>query len=466
MGTSAVKVAVVEEGTGRLLAEAQSPVQREMALSAPNPGWAEQDPQEWVRHVVSAVHSLPAGLRADAQAIGIAYQMHGLVLCDAEGNPSRPSIIWCDSRAGQQGRELLEALGEDYVSQRLWNAPGNFTLAKVAWVARNEPEAMSRWAMLPGDWLAFRLTGEPRTTASGLSEMIGWDFLDDCPADAAWQATGASLSNRPPLVGTFAEQGRLSSSAAAELGLPQGIPVTYRAGDQPNGALALGVMDSGEAAITAGTSGVIYAVSDARSPGISQGVNRFLHGNGAIGTLFCLNGAGSAFAWIRRTLFPGLSFEELADLAFSIPVTDLCFYPFGNGEERILGSNPGAGWAGLDFHRHGPAEMARSLLQGIAFSFCLGVQAMPGVNLRKLRACRANLLLSDGFAQLLADILQAEIELVETNGAAGAARAAGVAIGAFASPEEASRNGQPLLGRVLPGSESGGFARWMQSLPQ
>ncbi len=410
LGTSSIKAALVE-ADGRILATAQAPEHGEHAISAPHPGWAEQDPREWWRLTQEALNTLrlkaPEAFAA-AVCTGIAYQMHGLALVDANLEPTRPAIIWCDSRATESGERIAAELPD--FPARTGSHPGNFTASKIRWVANHEPEALGQAAsiLLPGDYLASKLGAPVATTPSGLSEMMLWDFDRGAPYAEGQSATGANASQWPELLPTFGDQGG---------------GITYRAGDQPNNALAMGVLQPGEVAATAGTSGVLFSVLPNLPSEPNQAANAFLHVNGTVGMLLCLNGAGSAYSWFRRTLAPGLTFPELNALAESAQALDLRMLPFGNGAERMLGqANPGASFAGIDFARHGLAELARATLDGVAFALAYG-QLLSG-SVTRVRAARANLFLCDLFAQTMANLLGATVERVEADGAVGAAMGA------------------------------------------
>ena len=440
LGSSSVKVALVDHVSGRTVASAQYPP-TEMPIDAPRPGWAEQDPDLWWHALHHALGILSE--RVDLQevtAIGIAYQMHGLVCVDREGRVLRPAVIWCDSRAVATGERAFHELGSDFCLQHYLNSPGNFTAAKLRWLQEHEPELYGRIhkIMLPGDYLAMRLTGEITTTLSGLSEGILWDFQTDRPAEHLldhWQIDPGLL---PPHRGSFDSTGQVSAAAATELGLRTGTPLTYRAGDQPNNAFSLGVMRAGEVAATAGTSGVVYGVTDRVGYDPKSRVNTFAHVNHTaaqtrLGVLLCINGTGIANAWTRR-LTQETDYEALNRLAAGVApgAEGLRVLPFGNGAERMFENRSlDAQISGLDYLRHDRSHLYRATLEGIACSFRYGMDILKenGVQPSVIRAGRANLFLSPTFRETLATLTGSRIELYNTDGATGAARGAAVGMG-------------------------------------
>lgn len=453
IGSSSVKVALLDVDSGAPLATAFSPSE-EMAMQAPKPGFAEQDPDMWWKELQNAIVKLqqknafdPAAIKA----IGISYQMHGLVCVDKNMVPVRPSIIWCDSRAVAYGQQALEGLGAAYCLGCCLNSPGNFTASKLYWVKQHEPENYKRIhkIMLPGDYIALKLTGRANTTVSGLSEGILWNFRDNKIADRLLDYYGIDKDLLSPVVPTFGDQGKVNSEAAAFLGLRSGIPVTYRAGDQPNNAFSLNVLKPGEVAATAGTSGVVYGITDQVSFDNHSRVNSFVHVNHTeqqhrYGVLLCINGTGSLNSWLRKEVFAGSSYESMNEQAAEVAIGSdgLRFYPFGNGAERILrNADPGAGLRGLQFTRHGRAHMARAAQEGIVFSLYYGMTIMRdmGMPLKTIRAGYANMFLSDVFSSAFANTSGCTVELYNTDGAVGAARAAGKGAGVFSSFEEAFR---------------------------
>ena len=384
------------------------------------------------------------------RAIGISYQMHGLVCIDKELKPLRDAIIWCDSRAVPYGERAFNNLGSDLCLGHLLNSPGNFTASKLAWVKDNEPELFDKIykIMLPGDYIALKLSGECNTTASGLSEGMLWDFQENRPAKFLMDYFGFPESVLPTVVPTFSVQSQVCRAAAEELGLKEGTPIGYRAGDQPNNALSLNVFNPGEIAATAGTSGVVYGVLGDVNYDPKSRVNTFAHVNhtaeaNRLGVLLCINGTGILNAWMRRTVAPeGISYAEMNDLMAAVPIGSegVSVIPFGNGAERVLENREiGASIHGVNFNKHGKAHLMRAAQEGIVFSFCYGMEIMRemGMDIQKIHAGRANMFLSDIFRQTLASTSGASIELLETDGSVGAAKGAGMGCGFYKDHDEA-----------------------------
>ena len=450
VGSSSVKASLLVIETGTCAGDAHYP-KTEQVIESPEQGFAEQDPQCWYDTAKQSVKDAMAEAGAkpeDVKAIGIAYQMHGLVCVDKDQNVLRPAIIWCDSRAVPYGEEAFETLGAEQCLGHLMNSPGNFTAAKLAWVKENQPEIYSKIdkIMLPGDWLAMKLTGEAATTASGLSEGMLWDFKEETPAKFLMDHWGIDESLLPKIVPTFGQQGCLTEDVAAEFGLTAGTPVSYRGGDQPNNALSLNVLNPGEIVATAGTSGVVYGVTEQKKYDPQSRVNTFAHVNHStknprLGVLLCINGTSSFIAWLKRTL-DNISYQEMDEVIEDIPIGSdgLIALPFGNGAERVLGNREiGAQFANIDFKRHSRAHMCRALQEGVVFSFMYGMEVMAetGIELKTIRAGFANMFMSDVFCKTLAGVSGATIELYKTDGALGAARGAGYGAGVFQTMEDA-----------------------------
>lgn len=483
IGSSSVKAALVEVATGKVLARVTAPA-TEMGMAVPSPGWAEQNPEDWYRYVVEATQDILARTqvqREDIKAVGIGYQMHGLVLVDAAHEVVRPSIIWCDGRAVDTGEQAFRGIGPATCLGHCLNSPGNFTAAKLKWVAENEPDNYARaaYAMLPGDYLALRLTGEVNTTVTGLSEGVFWDFSENKLAGLVLEEMGIDADKIPPVVPAVGRQGVLKASAAAELGLPVGTVVGYRAGDQPNNALSLNVLTPGEVAATGGTSGVVYGVTNQLAYDSGQRVNSFAHVNHEgdtprIGVLLCINGAGILHRWVKNVLGADMSYEEMEALAQAAPAgcNGLHFLPFGNGPERMLGNrNVGAHLLHLDLNRHDRTHLVRAGLEGVAFAFVYGMKVMEelGVDLSSIRVGNDNLFQSRVFSSTIATLTGATIEVHNTTGAVGAALAAGVSVG-LADDLEAAVGRQEVLDTIRPANEREAlleaYERWSSSLIQ
>ena len=452
IGSSSVKASLVDAQSGRCVASAFYP-KSEAAIIAVRPGWAEQDPASWWENLKLATADIMASSAVcpkDIKAIGISYQMHGLVCVDKDKNPLRPSIIWCDSRAVPYGQKAFDALGHEQCLSHLLNSPGNFTASKLAWVKENEPELYSKIykIMLPGDFIAMKLTGEICTTISGLSEGMMWDFSESRTAKMLLDYYGIDESLIPEIRPTFAEQGRVSAAAAAELGLAEGIPVTYRAGDQPNNALSLNVFNPGEIASTAGTSGVVYGVLGEVNYDPKSRVNTFAHVNHTseqtrLGVLLCINGTGILNSWMKRNVAPeGISYAEMNELAATAPIgsAGVSILPFGNGAERMLENREvGSSIHGVNFNVHNKAHLLRAAQEGIVFSFKYGIEVMEqmGMNVNKIHAGHANMFLSPIFRDTLAGVTGAVIDLYDTDGSVGAAKGAGIGAGIYRDNNEA-----------------------------
>ena len=453
IGTSSVKASIVDAQTGQTVASAQYP-DAEAPITSKQAGWAEQEPEMWWDELKQATKRVAekAGSLADVAAIGISYQMHGLVCVDKAGKPLRPSIIWCDGRAVPYGNAAFEAIGGDKCLEHLLNSPGNFTAAKLAWVKENEPEIYAQIdkIMLPGDYIAMRLSGgDKKTTVSGLSEGIFWDFKNNEVSKDVMNYFGFSENLIAEIVPTFSVQSTVCQAIADELGIPVGTPISYRGGDQPNNALSLNVMKPGEIAATGGTSGVVYGVLGEVNYDKLSRVNTFAHVNhgegGAtrLGVLLCINGTGILNAWMRRTVAPeGMSYPEMNDLAETAPVgaDGLTVIPFGNGAERVLqNENVGASIHGINFNIHKKAFLIRAAHEGIAFSFAYGMQIMKdmGMEISTIKAGHANMFLSPLFCRTLASVTGATIELYETDGSVGAAYGAGIGAGIYKDSDEA-----------------------------
>ncbi len=451
IGSSSVKVSLLNLTNGKSAASAFYPSE-EMPITAVKPGWAEQDPSMWWDNMKKALADVLAASKIDRsaiKAIGISYQMHGLVALDKDGKVVRPSIIWCDSRAVDIGDRAFADLGSNFSLAHYLNSPGNFTASKLKWVMENEPDLFSRIykIMLPGDYIAYKLSGRMQTTITGLTEGIMWDFKKDDLANELFNYYGFSTSLIPELVSVFSEQAVISSSMAKELGLPEGIPISYRAGDQPNNAFSLNVLEPGEVAATAGTSGVVYGVSEHLVKDDLSRVNTFAHVNHTeaqrrLGILLCINGTGILNSWLRRNVANNIDYPAMNDEAMKSPVGagGVLFYPFGNGAERVLeNADPGAAVKGLNFNIHNRSHLLRAAQEGIAYSFRFGVDIMAemGIQTSIVRAGKANMFLSPLFRQTMANVLNARIELYDTDGALGAARGAALGAGIYKNAAEA-----------------------------
>ena len=462
IGSSSVKASLVNAESGKCVSSAFFP-KTEAEIIAVKPGWAEQNPENWWENLKLATQAVLADARVDAadiKAIGISYQMHGLVCVDKDQKVLRPAIIWCDSRAVPYGQKAFETLGEELCLSHLLNSPGNFTASKLAWIKENEPAVYEKIykIMLPGDYIAMKLSGTICTTVSGLSEGMFWDFKNNRVADFLMKYYG------------------FDSSLIADI-----RPVTYRAGDQPNNALSLNVFNPGEIASTAGTSGVVYGVNGEVNYDPKSRVNTFAHVNHTaeqtrLGVLLCINGTGILNSWVKRTVAPeGISYSDMNILAAQAPIgsAGISILPFGNGAERMLENREtGCSIQGINFNQHGKQHIIRAAQEGIVFSFKYGIDIMEqmGIPVQKIHAGKANMFLSPLFRETLAGVTGAVIELYDTDGSVGAAKGAGIGAGIYKDNNEAFATLEKLEiiepGQADRQAYADAYARWKQYLMQ
>lgn len=484
LGSSSIKVSVLDAEEGAIIASSTYP-ENEMEIQSPVAGWAEQDPELWWSNLKIAIKKL-AEKDIDLlkiEAIGVSYQMHGLVLVDDQHRVLRPSIIWCDSRAVSIGEDAFQAMGGEHILPKILNSPGNFTASKLAWVKENEPDIYRRIhkIMLPGDFLVMKLTNEYSTTATGLSEGIFWDFEEKKISSDVLNVYNFDKRHIPEIEPSIGSKLTLSDQAAKELGLKKGVQLSYRAGDQPNNAFSLNVLHPGEIAATAGTSGVIYAVTDKNVFDKKSRINTFMHVNSTErnprnGVLICVNGTGILYSWLKKLLNSGtesIDYEQMNVMVDSVEpgANGLQCLPFGNGAERIFENRIiGSHFLHLDFNRHTNAHLLRSSLEGIAFALNLGFEMLGelGVPQKAIRAGNANLFLSKSFREIFVNVTGTELELYDTDGAAGAARGAALGVGYYETPEAAFKN-LDLIERISPSQTLQSeykehFDRWKESI--
>jgi xylulokinase len=453
LGTSSIKVSVIDSATQQCICTVQYP-EKETEVIVEKAGWAEQSPDLWWEHVQQAIlkaHALKVYDPFDIEAIGIAYQMHGLVLVDKNQKVLRNSIIWCDSRAVDLGNAAFSAIGEEKCLSHLLNSPGNFTASKLAWVKQNEPHIFEKIdkIMLPGDFISMKMTGVISTSISALSEGIFWDFKNNELAKDVFNHYGFDTDLIPQVLPVFADHGRLDKSLALKLSLNPTTIVTYKAGDQPNNALSLNVLNPGEVAANGGTSGVIYGVSDKLSYDPQSRVNTFAHVNYTtqvkrLGVLLCINGTGILNRWVRDVMAGGMSYVQMNSEAAKIPMgcRGLKILPFGNGAERMLNNrNIGAHFHKIDFNIHNQAYIFRALQEGIAFAFRFGLDIMRenGMDIKLIRAGYTSMFSSELFQQAFVNSCGVPLELHSNDGSMGAAIGAGIGINVFTSENAFSR---------------------------
>ena len=444
LGSSSIKVSIVCSKTGKNIHTLNEPSDEMQIISNQN-DWAEQDPDTWWSHICNGTKRVLKESKVNNKeiiSIGISYQMHGLVIIDKKGKSLRNSIIWCDSRAVDIGNSAFNDLGAVKCSENLLNSPGNFTASKLKWVKENEPDIYRKIYkfMLPGDYIAFKMSDTITSTRNGLSEGILWDYKQNKVAKWLLNYYKIDTSLIPDIVENFTNQGEITSKAAKETGLLVGTPITYRAGDQPNNALSLNVLKNGEVAATGGTSGVVYAVTNKLNSKESTRINHFAHVNYSnknqlIGKLLCINGAGIMYKWLKINTSAN-SYQQMNNLAEKIPIgsNGLVVIPFGNGSERMFNNkNIGTHFFNLNLNLHSDSHLYRASLEAIAFSFVYGIEIMKndGTEINIIKAGNDNLFRSEIFSNTISALINHDIEIYNTTGSVGAARASGLSNGDF-----------------------------------
>ncbi|MFN3801277.1 xylulokinase [Belliella pelovolcani] len=483
IGSSSVKATILDADTGKVVAAEGLP-KVEMPINAPQKDWAEQDPEMWWEYIVACTKAIvsKADLKSgELKAIGISYQMHGLVLVDKEQQVLRPAIIWCDSRAVGIGNQAFEKLGASYCLPHLLNSPGNFTASKLRWVKENEPQIYEKIHkfMLPGDYIAMRLSGEILTSETGLSEGIFWDYKRRTVSKELLEAYDIDTALIPNTVASFSVQSKVSPEVASLLGIDAGVPICYRAGDQPNNALSLNVLQEGELATTAGTSGTVYGVSKKPIYDPKSRVNTFIHvnhqqSNPSYGVLLCVNGTGILNSWVRRILgSEQLTYPKMNQLASEVGIgaDGLAFIPFGNGVERIMENKPvGASLQNLNLLKHDHKHILRATQEGIVAALTYGFDIMKdmGLNLNTVKAGHANMFLSPLFREAFVNMNQVALELYDTDGSQGAARGAGIGLGYYGSQADAFVGLEKITSlepeQSLAEAYQGVYATWLTAL--
>ncbi|MDA9773678.1 FGGY family carbohydrate kinase [Saprospiraceae bacterium] len=452
IGSSSIKAALVDADTRKTICVVQYP-ELEMEIVSRRKTWAEQQPEMWWENLCICTKKLlerSSVKNYQIVSVGISYQMHGLVAIDHQQNVLRPSIIWCDSRAVSIGKGAFSGIGMNYCLSNFLNSPGNFTASKLKWIKDNEPDLYEKIdkILLPGEYIAMKLTKVVATSISGLTEGVFWNFKEKRIATEVLDYYELDKSVLPEIKGTFEKIGKITKQAAKQTGLYPGIPITYRAGDQPNNALSLNVLHKGEVAATSGTSGVVYGVVDHLLSDLQSRINSFAHVNYEsnyknLGILLCINGAGIQYSWMKQQVaLANRTYQDMERMMKSIPVGSegVCVLPFGNGAERMFNNkNIDSHVHNLQFNRHTRAHLYRASVEGVAFSFVHGLNLLKemGLKVDKIRVGNDNMFQSDVFSNTIATLMGNQIELVNTTGAVGAALASGVAIENFSSIEEA-----------------------------
>ena len=440
VSTTATKALLLDQ-RGAVVASGSA----EYGYDIPRPSWTEQGPHLWWDAAVESISQMMkrSGIAAvDIDAIGLTGQMHGSVLLDATGDVVRPAILWNDQRTAAECDEIRRRIGRE----RLIAITGNdaltgFTAPKLLWVARNEPDNWARVAtiLLPKDYVRYRLTGDRVVDVADGSGTILFDLAARTWSPEVLDALDIEPGLCPPTMEGPEITGGLSEEAARATGLIAGTPVVAGGGDQSANAVGVGAVDSGIVALSLGTSGVVFAASDAPSVDAEARVQAFCHAApGRWHMMGVMLSAAGSLRWLRDTLAPGRDFSELVAGAAEVPAGSegLLFLPYLTGE-RTPHPDPLArgAFVGLTVS-HDLRHMTRAVLEGVAFGLRDGLDLMVAAGVPKPSSIRASGggTRSELWRQVLADVLEADIETVATEeGAAfGAGILASIGAGHFA----------------------------------
>lgn len=480
LGTTGVKAALFAADDGRVLASAFF----EYPLLHPQPGWAEQNPADWWNATVSAIRACKEQARLhgieprDVRGVGLSGQMHGVVLLDVRDEVLRPCIIWADQRSDAQCQWITERVGAARLIELVSNpALTGFSAPKLLWVRDNEPEIFSRakTMLLPKDYIRYRLTGIKGMEISDAAGTCLLDVKHGAWSDEVLVSLELDPALLPPVIPADAVAGTITAEVAARTGLAQGTPVAGGGADNACGAVGNGVVQTGLALVSIGTSGVVLAHANTPQVDTSGPVPRVHTFNHAVPGAWYLmgvtQGAGLSLRWVRDNIglpesamerWAGVDAYELLarEAEFAPPGSEgLIFLPYLQGE-RTPHLDPYArgGWIGLTAS-HTRRHLVCSVLEGVAFSLkdCFGIIREQGLPIEQVRATGGGAK-STLWRQIIADILG--IELVTTNAtegpAFGAALLAGVACGVYPSIQQACATTVRVVEHTSPRTELAG----------
>ena len=445
VGSSSVKASLVNADSGKCVATAFFP-EKEAPIMAVKAGWAEQDPQMWWDNAKLSLKKIMVEAGATAEeikAIGISYQMHGLVCVDKNLKALRPSIIWCDSRAVPYGEKAFKDLGADQCLSHLLNSPGNFTAAKLAWVKENEPENFKKIKkiMLPKDYLAYKLSGTFCTDYSDASGMLLLDVKNRKWSKEMCDICGITEDMLPKLFDSFEKVGELKHDLAAELGLRDGVVIAAGAGDNAAAAVGTGTVGNNKCNISLGTSGTIFMSSDSFAVDSNNALHSFDHADGHFHLMGCMLSAASCNKWWMDEILKTKDYADEQKGIDKLGENHVFFLPYLMGE-RSPWNNPNARatFTGItmDTTRE---DMTQAVLEGVAFATrdMYEVAKSIGVAPKRTMICGGGAK-SPLWRRMIANILNVEVDVpsCEEGPGMGGAMLAMVACGAYKSVEEAA----------------------------
>jgi xylulokinase len=455
LGTSAVKLLLMD-GNG----EIKKIVSKEYPLFFPNPGWSEQNPEDWFEQSMNGLKELTAECDK-SQIAGISFggQMHGLVVLDEEDNVIRPAILWNDGRTGEETEYLNTVVGKETLSKYTANiAFAGFTAPKILWMKRHEPERFQKIKkiMLPKDYLVYRLCGTFCTDVSDASGMLLMDVKNKCWSKEMLEICSITEEQLPKLYESYEVVGSLKKNIAEELGMTEEVKVIAGAGDNAAAAVGTGTVGEGMCNISLGTSGTIFISSKKFKVDENNALHSFAHADGNYHLMGCMLSAASCNKWWSEEILKTTDFVNEQAGITKLGENNVFYLPYLMGE-RSPHNDPKvrAAFIGMSMDTT-REEMTQAVLEGVAFGLrdSLEVARSLGINIARTKICGGGAK-SPLWKKIIANVMNIKVEVIESEEgpALGAAMLAAVGCGEYPDVETATKQFVKTIDTVEPEKE-------------
>ncbi len=441
LGTSAVKLLLMSE-KGKI----KKVVSKEYPLSFPNPGWSEQNPEDWFAQTMEGIRELTKGFDKGLIA-GISFggQMHGLVVLDENDQVIRPAILWNDGRTGKETDYLNQVIGTKKLSEYTANiAFAGFTAPKLLWMRNHEPDLFARIQkiMLPKDYLAYRLCGVHATDVSDASGMLLFDVKNRCWSKEMMDICGVGESQLAKVYESYEVVGILKEDVARELGLPVSVKVIAGAGDNAAAAVGTGTVGDGMCNISLGTSGTVFISSKTFSVDENNALHSFAHADGSYHLMGCMLSAASCNKWWMDDILKTQEYGKEQENITKLGKNHVFFLPYLMGE-RSPHNDPDARGAFIGMSMDTTREdMTQAVLEGVAFALrdSFEVAKKLGLSIDRTKICGGGAK-SPLWKKIIANVLNIKVDVIESEEgpALGGAMLAAVGCGEYKNVEEAAK---------------------------